>query len=539
MSQRSRAIEQAFQRVPALLAAGRLQDAAQSCQQILGAAPNHADTMSLLAMATLRMGQPQTATEWLNRAMQQKPGAAAGYLVNCALTLLELGHPEPALEASRDALARKPGYAEALQAEGHALSDLGQMEEATAAYREALRLKPSLHDIQNNLALTLRALSRLDEAEPWFRQAAAREPRDPILRANHASLLKDLGRLDEAEAAYSTALQLSRPGTPVEAMVRYNLGILLLLAGRLAEGWPEYDWRFAAGIVPPRNFPQPLWAGEPLQGRTLLVHAEQGHGDAIQMARYVPMIAERGGKLVLQAARPLLRLLSRTGVEVIETGEALPPFDLQCPLMSLPRAFATTLETIPATMPYLTADPVRTAHWRNRVDELPGLRVGLAWAGNPLDTTMDRRRSVPFDRLEPLAGLAGISFVSLQKDIPASRLQSSALGRQLHNWTDELHDFAETACLIEALDLVIGVDTAVIHLAGALGRPVWLLNRADTDWRWLLGRDDSPWYPTLRQFRQPGAGDWDSVVLAVREALVLAVREALVLAVREAPVTAA
>jgi tetratricopeptide (TPR) repeat protein len=522
MSQRSRAIDQAFQRVPLLLAAGRLEDATQTCQQILAAAPNHADTMSLLAMTTLRMGQPQTATEWLNRAMRQKPGAAAGYLVNCALTLLELGYPEPALEASRDAVARKPNYPEALQAQGHALSDLGLTEAAAGAYRHALQLKPVLHDIQNNLALTLRALSRLEEAEPWFRQSVAREPRDAILRANHAGLLKDLGRLDDAEAAYRAALQLAQPGTKVQAMVRYNLGLLLLLAGRLAEGWPEYEYRFAAGVVPPADFPQPLWTGEPLNGRTLLVHAEQGHGDTLQMARYLPLI---GGKVLLQVSRPLVRLLSGSeafrsaGIRVIETGDTVPPFDLHCPVMSLPRLFSTTLETIPRTVPYLTADPGRGEYWRRRAGALPGLRVGLVWAGNPTDVTLDRHRSIPLDRMEALARVEGVSFVSLQKDQPPALLQASALGRALHDWTDQLQDFAETACLIEGLDLVIGVDTAVVHLAGALGRPVWLLNRADTDWRWMLGRNDNPWYPTLRQFRQPHAGDWDSVVLAVCDAL--------------------
>ena len=520
MSRRLRAIDEAYRRIPPLLAAGRLQEAVQACQQLLAAAPGHADTMGLLSMAMLRAGQPQTATDWLNRAMQQKPAAAAGYLVNCALTLIELGHPAPALQASQDALARKPAFPEAMQASGHALSDLGRAEEAVDSYRQALLLKPALHDIQNNLALALRALSRLEEAEPWFRQAVAREPRDPILRANHASLLKDLGRLDEAEAAYRAALELAPEDTPTRAMVQYNLGILLLLAGRLTEGWAGYEHRFAAGAVPLRPYSQPLWTGEDLAGRTLLVHAEQGFGDAIQMARYLPLIA---GKVLVQVAAPLVRLLSGwPGVQVIAAGDPLPEFDLQCPILSLPRAFATTEETIPGTVPYLRADPVRMAHWRARVAELPGLRVGIVWAGNPRDLTLDRRRSIPLDVLAPLAGMAGVSFVSLQKDVPAGGLQASALGRVLHDWTGELPDFAETAALIEALDLVISVDTAVVHLAGALGRPVWLLNRADTDWRWRLGRDDSQWYPTLRQFRQLQAGDWDSVVRTVHEALALA-----------------
>ncbi len=523
----------ALARVPGLLGAGRVQEAVGVCQQVLAVAPNHADAMGMLAMAVLRMGQPETATEWLNRAMQQKPASAASYLVNCALTLLELGHPEPALEAAQDALARKPGYPEALQAAGHALSDLGRPEEAIGTYREALRLKPALHDIQNNLALVLSAMSRLDEAEPLLRQASAREPRDPILRANHASVLKELGRLDEAEAAYRAALRLAPEGTPAHAMLQYNLGLLLLLAGRLTEGWAAYEYRFAAGVFRSPTFAQPRWAGEKLDERTLLIHAEQGLGDMIQMARYLPMVRERAGaspgRVILAVSRPLVRLLSIwPGVQVIEAqvngaGDPLPPFDAQCPAMSLPLVFGTTLETIPADIPYLRADPARTAHWRRRVGELPGLRVGLVWAGNPQDRRMDRRRSVPFERLAALAEIPGVSFVSLQKDVTAAILQESALGRELHDWTGELQDFAETACLIEALDLVIGVDTAVVHLAGALGRPVWLLNRADTDWRWGPGgenaRNDCSWYPTLRQFRQLRPGEWEPVVQAVREAL--------------------
>ena len=533
MSRRSRAIEAAVARIPGLLAAGRLQEAAGACQQILAAAPNHADTMGLLALVILRLGQPQTATEWLNRAMQQKPAGAPGYLVNCALTLLEMGHPEPALEACQDALARKPSYPEAIQAAGHALSDLGRADAAIDAYREALRLKPALHDIQNNLALVLGAASRLDEAEPLFRQAAAREPRDPVLRANHAGVLKDLGRLDASEAAYRAALQLAPDGSSAHALVRYNLGTLLLLAGRLAEGWAAYAYRFAAGAVPFPPYSEPRWMGEPLDGRTLLIHAEQGLGDMLHMARYLPMVLERAGRppgrVILAVARPLVRLLSIfpeiqvIAAQVNGVGDPLPPFDVYCPAMSLPLVFRTTLETVPATIPYLHADPERAAYWRRRVGDLPGFRVGIAWAGNPHNKQMDRRRSLTIDRLDPLAAIAGVSFVSLQKDVPTAMSDGSALGRKLHDWTGELSDFSETACLIEALDLVISVDTAVVHLAGALGRPIWLLNRADTDWRWGPGgdgaRNDSLWYPTLRQFRQPKAGEWEPVVQAVAEAL--------------------
>jgi hypothetical protein len=210
----------------------------------------------------------------------------------------------------------------------------------------------------------------------------------------------------------------------------------------------------------------------------------------------------------------------RPGVEVVALGDPLPPIDLRCPMLSLPRVLGTNrVEDIPAAIPYLRADPVAVAHWRRRTEALPGLRVGLVWHGNPEDVRMDRRRSMPLAHMAPLVEVPGVSLVSLQVGDAARQLSGSPLAGTLHDWTAEFADFADTAALIEALDLVIGVDTAVVHLAGALGKPVWLLNRFDTCWRWLLGRDDSPWYPTLRQFRQPSAGDWQGVMERVRAAL--------------------
>ena len=526
MSQRAPTIEEAGAQVRRAIADGRIAAAEQLCQRILAASPNHAETMGLLAVILLRLGQPDTAAEWLNRAVARKPAAAAGYIFAFARTLLELGYPEDALAASDEALRHKPNLAEALQAKGHALSDLGRSREAVNAYATAFRLKPSLYDIQNNLALALRESDQLEAAEPIFRQAAARAPRDVMLRANHASVLKDLGRLEAAEIAYREALRLEPGHAPEEAILRYNLGILLLLAGRLGEAWPEYAWRFAAGAVPDRNFPQPIWAGEALAGRTLLIHAEQGLGDTIQMARYLPLLP-RDGAIVIEAPRALVRLLAGfPRLRVVQLGDALPNFDLQCAMMGLPAIFGTELASIPADIPYLRADATRVAHWRRLVSGLPGRAVGLAWAGNPDDVRLDRKRSIALDVLAPLAKIPGVSFVSLQPGKPGEQLAVSALGSVTRDWTAELSDLAETASLIEALDLVITVDTAVAHLAGALGRPVWLLNRFDTDWRWLLEREDSPWYPTLRQFRQASPGDWVGVVDQVAAALQAAGDEA-------------
>jgi tetratricopeptide (TPR) repeat protein len=508
MSQRSRAIDEAGKQVRILLAAGKITEAEQLCQRIIATSPNHADTMGLLAMLTLRLGQPDTAAEWLRRAIAQKPAAAASYIVPCALTLLELGYPDRALAASQEALGHRANHPEALQAAGHALSDLGRPVDAVDVYAAALRGKPLLFDIENNLALALRESDRLEEAEAMFRRASAREPKDVALRANHASMLKDLGRLDEAEVEYREALRLD----PGNALVHYNLGIALLLAGRFTEGFFHYAWRFAAGVVADRGFSQPAWNGEALGGKTLLIHAEQGLGDTIQMARFLSHLPP-GGVVVVEAPRPLVRLL--TGIpriRVVQKGETLPPFDLHCPMMSLPAMLATELGTIPADTPYLRVDATRAAHWQRQVSALPGLHVGIAWAGNPDDVRLDRKRSVALTALAPLAAIDGVSFVSLQLGKPGEGLAASAFGPGTQDWTTELQDLAETASLIEALDLVISVDTAVAHLAGALGRPVWLLNRFDTDWRWLLGRDDCPWYPTLRQFRQAKPGDWAGIV---------------------------
>ena len=306
-----------------------------------------------------------------------------------------------------------------------------------------------------------------------------------------------------------------------------NLGCALLLAGLFEDGWKEYEWwrkvqPYSSSV---RDFPAPLWRGEAIGDRTILLHAEQGLGDTLQFCRYAPLMV-CGAGIILEVQPSLVRLLSRLpGVmQVVAWGDGLPPFDLHCPLMSLPLAFGTTLDTIPAGTPYLSADPALAANWQERLVGLDGLRIGLVWAGGqrlnfPVLVAVDRRRSIALKALAPLGEVSGVSFVSLQKDAPAAQAADPPHGLMLHDFTADLHDFEDTAALIVNLDLVISVDTSVAHLAGALGKPVWLLNRFDTDWRWLLNRDDSPWYPTLRQFRQPRPGDWNGAVCAARDAL--------------------
>jgi len=398
----------------------------------------------------------------------------------------------------------------------------GRLAEAATSFQEALRLRPDFSEAYNNLGNVLSALGRFIEAVASYREALRLKPDSPVPHNNLGNVLRDLGRYTEAEASYREALRL-QPDYPD---AHSNLGYVLLLTGSFAEGWEECEWRWktahmSGGV---RDFSAPLWNGEPVGDRTILLHAEQGLGDTLQFCRYIPPIAA-SARTVLEVQPPLIRLLSRLpGIaQIVARGDPLPTFDLYCPLLSLPRALGTTLDTIPGVSPYLSADPTVAAFWRGRFVGLGGLRVGIVWAGGrtlaPMLAAVDQRRSIALDMLAPLGEVSGISWISLQKGEPAAQTAKPPQGMALHDFTADLHDFADTAALVDGLDLVITVDTAVAHLTGALGKPVWLLNRFDTDWRWLWGRDDSPWYPTLRQFRQPTPGDWNRVIGAVRDAL--------------------
>jgi len=498
MSRRKHQLDALFQQAVRLHQTGRPAEAEQAYRQLLAAAPGHADALHMLGVMAMQAGNPRAAIDLFDRAIKLTPDSAI-YRVNRAGALLALGQPAAALTESQAAIRLRRNNAEAHQTLGHALSDLGRLEEAATAYREALRLNPDLPGLHGNLGLALQEASELDAAEASLREAVRRAPGDLVEQANLGSVVKSLGRLDEAEAIYRAALR-RQPGN---ALLHYNMGVLELLAGRFAEGWEDWEWRWQANAIPRRQLTGQQWRGEKLAGRTLLVHAEQGLGDTIQFCRFVPA-AGHGGRVILEVQPSLARLLAQLpGVSaVVAAGAALPPYDLTCPLLSLPRALGMArLDDIPGPVPTLRADPALVAKWQGRMAGLDGRRVGLVWAGNAQDIRLDHRRSLRAEHLLGCASVPGLVLVSLQKGAAAAQLNATSLGSAVHDWTEELNDFADTAALIEALDLVISVDTAVVHLAGALGKPVWLLNRFDTCWRWLLGRDDSPWYPTLRQFR--------------------------------------
>jgi tetratricopeptide (TPR) repeat protein len=322
--------------------------------------------------------------------------------------------------------------------------------------------------------------------------------------------LHHLKRAEEALESFDRALALK----PDLAEAHWNKALLLLELGDFARGLPEYEWRWRReSELKPRDFTQPAWRGEELGGRTILLHSEQGFGDSIQLLRYVPMVAAKGGRVVLEIPDSLMPLVGRRDgvVAMVKPGAPLPPFDLHCPLMSLPLAFGTTLATVPAQVPYLQVPVERAADWRDRLPGTGRPRVGLVWSGKPTHKN-DHNRSIALHRLAPLLSLSGIDFVSLQREYREADMAALAASRNLRRLDAALADFADTAAVVEAVDLVITVDTAVAHLAGALGKPVWILVSSIQDWRWLLQREDSPWYPTARLFRQPEIGDWDSVI---------------------------
>jgi hypothetical protein len=415
--------------------------------------------------------------------------------------------------------ARRPEYWSEL---GRGLAARGRHHEALECYDRALVLKPDVPQLLRRRSDALRNLGRFDEAETSLRRAVRLKPDFATAHFDLGNVLYyGLGRPTEAQACYRTALRL-RPDMP---RVHARLGMALLKAGQFEEGWKEFERRWRVeDVVPP--FCKPLWNGEAIGDRVLLLftHKDAGFGDTIQFCRYVPQIAAGAPRVVLWVQPSLARLLSRLpGVsEVIALGGEPPSCDLQCAIMRLPWIAGATSASIPAT-PYLTADPADVALWRKRLAGIGGLRVGLCWAGERRPSagqlSWDRRRSISLEMLAPLGQIPGVRFISLQKGQPAIEAASVPHGMELHDFTADLHDFSDTAALIENLDLVISVDTAVAHLAGALHKPTWLLNHSWACWRWLLDRDDSPWYPSLRQFRQTTPWDWDSVISRVRDAL--------------------
>jgi hypothetical protein len=397
-----------------------------------------------------------------------------------------------------------------------AMHRAGKLDDAEAAYNALLTQNPrDFHALR--LLGTIAGERGCPEAAVRLSELSlAINPRQSTALSNRGLALRELGRYDEALASFENSLLLN----PDHAAAQWNRSLSKLLAGDFASGWELYEWRWKTGESNPRDWTQPQWRGDTsVAGSKVLLCAEQGLGDTIQFCRYAELVAARGATVILDVQSSLTSVMSSLdGVaQVVARGDPVPEFEWHCPLASLPLAFRTELHTIPARVPYLRADPQAIARWRDKLGPHRAPRIGLAWSGNPKHQN-DRNRSIPLSQLLPLLD-CGIEVVSLQTEMRSADAAFLAAAPQVRSIADELADFSDTAAVISLLDLVISVDTSVAHLAGALGKPVWILTPFSPDWRWLLGRADSPWYPTARLFRQPRRGDWPSVIGAVCEEL--------------------
>lgn len=536
--------------------AGRLQAAQDIYETLLRHNPEHAEALHHLGLVALQRGRLQDAVTLISRASSLRPDEPTVW-GNLGVALNSAGKPQQATACLRKAVSLKPDYAQAYSSLALALRALDRLEEAEACARQAVRLTPEEPDALNNLGLILRELGHQQEAESTLRKATELAPEHASAFNNLGLILQDAGRLEDAERVMRLSISL-QPDTAdfhnnlallLQDMGRWkesadsarraiglavqhagaktNLALALLSSGDYETGLPLYEQRFGVRenrlTLPPAIAAavreRPAWQGEDVAGKTLLILCDQGHGDNLMMMRYLPLLAKQGAVRIKVVCNPALaRIFAalRAPCEAIPWHKTATPgqFDLHCPMMSLPQRFGTRIGSIPNAVPYVHPNDADILAWRARTDSLQGLKVGIAWAGNPTLRT-DARRSVPPEALQPLLQVEGVCFISLQKNA----LHRGMPGSGMHNWMDECRDFYDTACLVSSLDLVISADTAVAHLAGALGRPVWMLNRYESEWRWMLEREDSPWYPTMRVLRQPDSGNWAGLCKRATEEL--------------------
>jgi tetratricopeptide (TPR) repeat protein len=541
-------IGQALRDAVTLQQQGRLREAEKIYTRVLKAVPDQFDALNLLGTVKAQRGQAGEAYRLITAALKVNPRASDAW-VNLGIVLHALKRDQEALESFDKALALKPGDADALYQRGNALMALGRAQDALGGFDEVLRVMPRHPLARLDRGLALAALGRHQEAVAEFEATLALSPNNPSVHYNRGVSLFSLGHYAEAVAAYDRALSIGADHVKAwnnralalqalnrhdEALASYakalelqkdyadahfNQALALLTVGEFRRGFQKYEWRWRrSGMPAGRGYGRPLWLGEyPLERRTILLHAEQGLGDTIQFARYVPMLARAGAKVVLEVQPQLKALLGQIegAATVVARGEPLPAFDVQCPLGSLPLALKTEPATIPSVDRYIRADEAHMAKWRPRLEALGRPRIALAWSGNPQHMN-DRNRSIPLSLLAPLLSPGAMHFVSVQRELRDGDAELLAREPRVTQIGTELDDFADTAAVLAIVDLVITVDTSVAHLAGAMGRPVYILVPFSPDWRWTLAGESSRWYPTARLFRQPSLGDWDSVIERLR-----------------------
>jgi tetratricopeptide (TPR) repeat protein len=536
----------ALQDAIALHRQGRLAAAEKIYARILKAYPDQFDALHLLGLAKLQGGKAGEAHRLISAALKIAPQSADAH-ANLGLVLGALKRPADALASFEAALTLAPDHLEALGNRGNVLLDLNRAQEALACFDTVLAREPRHLPARVNRGNALTALGRPEEAIGEYDLALARDPADAKALFNRANALFRMGRSADSAAGFdrllalapSHAEALSTRGLALQALGRhedalasyakaivlhrdyadahFNEALALLTVGDYARGFAGYEWRWKRAGIARRSFGKPLWLGEyPLGRKTILLHAEQGFGDTIMFVRYASLLARAGATVVLEVQGELKELLAQVeGVSaVVARGEPLPAFDVHAPLGSLPLALKTTLASVPADIPYLRASEARVEQWRPRLEALGDRRVALAWAGNPAHIN-DRNRSIALSRLAPLLSTPGITFVGLQRD-NTSDSKSDTRMETFVNLGDKLTDFADSAAVVSLCEIVVSVDTAVAHLAAAMGRPTFVLLPFWPDWRWTPAGETSPWYPHARLFRQPADGDWDRVIARAR-----------------------
>ena len=494
---------------------GRLHDAEDRYRTLLRAYPEHPDCNHFLGVLRFQQGRNDEALKHISAALKLQPSNTAA-LANYALVLVTMGRLEQALASYDKALAIKPDYVDALVNRGNILVELKRFDEALASYDKALAIKPDYVDLLKNRAIVLVKLNRLDEALASYDKALAIKPDYVEALANRGSVLTMLKRHDEALASYDRALKI-RPGHP-DALI--DRGWLALLQGRYAEGWRDYESRREVKKLPAL---WPKWKGEDLREKRIIVYEEQGLGDVIQCCRFLTLLAARGAQVTFIVRTSLHRLLRpfERAVRIVDKPSTAEIFDFQSALMSLPGGLDTTLENIPADIPYLYPEEPLVARWRERLGS-QGFKVGICWQGKP-DYKDEPGRSIPLRSFQPLARVPGVRLISLQKHHGLDQLENlppdmrvEALGQDFDNGPDA---FVDTAAMMSCLDLIITSDTSIAHLAGALGRPVWVTLKHVPHWLWMLDRTDSPWYPTMTLYRQEVRDDWTTVFRAITDDL--------------------
>jgi tetratricopeptide (TPR) repeat protein len=488
---------------------GRLEDAVAALCRAIRLRPRYPEALNNLGDCLRMLKKPAEARSVLEQSIEISPTPAA--VDNLAMVCIDEQKWPEAKQLCEQGLKFDPKNTKAYKNLGRAFRGAGDMTASIESWQTATRIAPRDAEAWFGLGDAQRAAGKLSEALASYEKADAARPNWPELLTNYMATLIDSAQIERAIEIGRKNIRLA----PKSDEAKYNLSLALLCAGQYPLGWELYESRWKCegyvGSLPP--LPQPMWDGSDPAGQTILLRAEQGCGDAIQFARYIPLLAKRGAKVVLQCQAELTDLLSTVpGLSHVVSREQDPgEFDYHLPLVSIAYRFGTTPQSIPAPIPYVEADPSRVAKWSSRFSDLQGLKCGLVWAGNPIHPN-DKNRSLPTKALDDLLGAPGVTFISLQKDLaPTAGVQSIAR---------ELHDFADTAAALSELDLLITADTSVAHLAGALGLPVWTLIPFAPDWRWMLKSETTPWYPTMRLFRQPQPGDWHSVLRRVASEIV-------------------